>query len=360
MSLKKKEWMMNDKIRLVSEQIDSEESIEGANQLFYERGWTDGLPIIPPTEERVRTMLSSVDRDPQEVITVLPPLNGNATVEKIAVNAVMAGCLPEYLPVVIAAVESIADRKFGLLAIQTTTHPCGAFILINGPIAKKLGINGGSSAFGPGGRANATIGRALRLIMINVGGSIPGEVDKSTLGQPAKYTYCVAENEDKNPWQPLHVERGFSPEDSTVTVFAAEGPHNIHDADSLTGKGILMTAAGTMATPGNNNFFAYEGEPVLVLCPEHAKRLADDGFSKEDIKDFIFENARFPLNKLSEDKIIARRKGGEKLYGEFVESEFIPVGKREDIIVMVVGGEGKHSCFISTFGPSYSATKRIR
>ena len=139
----------------------------------------------------------------------------------------MAGCLPEYLPVVIAAVESIADERFVLLAVQTTTHPCGALVVVNGPITKKLGINGGSSAFGPGGRANATIGRALRLIMINVGGAVPGEVDKSTLGQPAKYTYCVAENEEKNPWQPLHVERGFSPEDSTVTVFAPERSRTI-------------------------------------------------------------------------------------------------------------------------------------
>ncbi|HVN98393.1 MAG TPA: hypothetical protein VMT62_18340 [Syntrophorhabdaceae bacterium] len=351
---------MTNKTRLLSEQLEVDESADAASQLFYEKGWTDGLPIVAPTEERVLRALSSVNRDPQELIATLPPLNGSATVEKIAVNAVMAGCLPEYLPVVIAAVESITDEKFGILAIQTTTHPCGALVVINGPIAKKLGINGGASAFGPGGRANATIGRALRLIMLNVGGAVPGEVDKSTQGQPAKYTYCVAENEEQNPWQPLHVERGFNMDDSTVTVFAAEGPHNIHESESLTGKGILMTAAGTMATPGNNNLWTFMGEPLLVLCPEHAKRLAEDGFSKNDIKDFIFEYARFPLNRMPEEQIMARKKGGKEMYGDFVESEYVPLAKRENIVVLVVGGDGKHSCFIPTFGPSYSATKLIR
>jgi hypothetical protein len=346
-------------MRLVSEQIDAEDTIEAANKLFYERGWTDGLPIIPPTEERVRKMLSSTSRDPQEEIAVLPPLNGKATVEKIAVNAVMAGCLPEYLPVVIAAVESIANEKFGLLSVQATTHPCGAFVVVNGPITGSLGINGRASAFGPGNRANATIGRALRLIMINVGGAVPGDVDKSTLGQPAKYSYCVAENEGENPWQPLHVERGFSPDRSTVTVFAAEGPHNIHDSESLTGKGILMTAAGTMATPGNNNLWAFEGEPLLVLCPEHARRLAQDGFSKEDVRDFLFEHARFPLNKMPEEQVNARRRGGKAKYGEFAESQLVPLSKKENIVILVIGGEGKHSCFIPTFGPSYSTTTPI-
>lgn len=351
---------MADKVRLLSEELEVEDSVEAVSQLFYQKGWTDGLPIIPPTEERVRKMLSSVDRDPREVIATLLPLNGTATVEKIAINAVMAGCLPEYLPVVVSAVESIADEKFGILAIQTTTHPCSAFVVVNGPIARRLGINGGASAFGPGGMANATIGRALRLTMVNVGGAVPGEVDKSTQGQPAKYTYCVAENEEKNPWQPLHVERGFSPEDSTVTVFAAEGPHNIHESESLTGKGILMTAAGTMATPGNNNLWTFMGEPLLVLCPEHAQKLAEDGFSKDDVKDFIFEHARFPLNRMPEEQIMARKKGGKEMYGEYVESEYVPLAKRENIVVLVVGGEGKHSCFIPTFGPSYAATKRIR
>lgn len=351
---------MGDHITLLSELIKVDDSIESVYQLFSERGWTDGLPIIPPTKERVHRFLSSINRDPQEQIALLPPLNGCATVEKIAINAIMAGCLPEYLPVVIAAVESIADDKFGLLAVQTTTHPCGAFIVVNGPLARKLNINCENGAFGSGDRANATIGRALRLIMINVGGAIPGKVDKSTLGQPAKYSYCVAENETNSPWDPLHVERGFDADISTVTVFAAEGPHNINDHEGLSAKSILTTVTGTMATTGNNNILSYEGEPVLVLCPEHGKRIAEDGFSKEKIKDYVFEHARTPLKLFSEEQVRARRKGGESVYGEFADSDSALIGKRENIVVIVVGGEGKHSCFVPTFGPSYSVTKKIQ
>ena len=344
---------------MASDRIVAEDSITGVNNLFYERGWTDGLPIIPPTEELLKEMLAAVSRDPQEVIALLPPRSGVATVERIAVNAVMAGCLPEYLPVLITAVEAIAEEKFNALGIQATTHPCGPLIIVNGPIARKLNLNSRGNAFGPGVRANATIGRALRLVLLNIGGGIPVQTDKSTQGQPAKYTYCVAENEDDNPWEPLHVERGFSPEDSTVTVFAAEGPHNLNDRHSITGKGILMTAAGTMATTGNNNLIFYIGEPILALGPEHAATIARDGLSKEQVKDFIFEHARLPLNKMSPETIEYRRNAPDT-FGEFALAEMIPVGKREDIVVIVIGGEGKHSCFIPTFGPSYSVTKRIK
>ena len=344
---------------LVSERIKVEESIDAASNLFYERGWTDGLPIIPPTVERVKNMLAAVDRDPQEEIALLAPKSGVATVESIAVNAVMAGCLPEYLPVIIAVVEAIAERKFNLLSIQATTHPCAPLIVVNGPIARKLKINGRGNAFSPGFKANATIGRALRLIMLNIGGGIPQQTDRATQGSPAKYTYCVAENEDDNPWQPLHIERGFDPGDSTVTVFAAEPPHNINDHASISGKGILMTATATMATAGSNNLTNYVGEPILILGPEHAATVAKDGFSKEQVKDFIFEHARLPLKRLSEENR-RRRKDPKYNLGEFAEAELVPVGRREDIVVLVVGGEGKHSCFVPTFGLTYSTTKSIR
>jgi hypothetical protein len=341
------------------EKIKVEDSIDRIYNLFYERGWTDGLPIIPPTEESVRWMLSGCNRDLQELVAILPPKLAEATVEKIAINAVMAGCLPEYLPVIIAAVEAVAEEKFRLIGVQATTHPCGVLIVVNGPIAKRLGINSGGNAFGPGVRANATIGRALSLILLNIGGAIPGQIDKSTQGNPAKYTYCVAENEAASPWQPLHVERGFRSEDSTVTVFAAEGPHNINDHDSTTGIGILKTAAATMATAGNNNLLFFSGEPILMLGPEHAATVAGDGFSKEQVKDFIFQQARVPLKAVSEEHIQYRRKSPER-YGQYVDSELIPLARREDIVVMVLGGAGKHSCFVPTFGLSYSVTKIIK
>jgi hypothetical protein len=337
-------------IRLVSNTVRVEHSEEAINSFFIAHGWSDGLPIIPPTEEGTRRMLSGLgSRDPQEVIAILPPRMGAATLEKIAINALMAGCLPDYLPVIIAALKAMSDERFGLRGIQSTTHPCSPLIVVNGPIAKAIGLNSKGNAFGPGVRANATIGRALRLILMNVGGAIPGETDKSTQGQPARYTYCVAENEEENPWLPFHVERGFQAEDSTVTVFAAEGPHNINEHNSVTGKGLLMSIAATMAQPGSNNALFFTGEPVVMLCPEHAATIARDGFSKEQVKEFFFENARFPKKSLSDENLQYRRKSPEK-YHEFVDSELMPIARKDDFVVMVLGGPGKQSCFIPTFG----------
>ncbi len=343
---------------LSSQRIKIVDSIEEVYRTYCERGWGDGLPIIPPTEERVRRMLSGCTRAPEETIAVLPPRMGKATIEKIAVNAVMAGCLPDYLPVLVGAVKAVAEEKFNLLGVQATTHPCGILIVINGPLGKSLGVNSGGNAFGPGVRANATIGRALSLILLNIGGGIPGQIDKSTQGNPCKYTFCVAENESANPWQPFHVEKGFRSKDSTVTVFAAEGPYNINDHDSTTGEGILKTVAATMATAGNNNLQFFSGEPVVMLGPEHAASIAADGYSKEAVKDYIFEHARLPLENISPAHIEYRAKSPMR-YGDFIRSKTIPVARREDIVVMVVGGAGKHSSFIPTFGLNNAVTKLV-
>jgi hypothetical protein len=335
---------------LVSKRVRIENCEDAINSTFIKFGWSDGLPIIPPTEERVSRMLSAIgNRDPQEVVAILPPRMGAATMEKIAINAVMAGCLPDYLPVIVAALKAMSDEKFGLRGVQSTTHPCSPLIVVNGPIARRIGLNSKGNAFGPGVRANATIGRAVSLALINIGGAIPGEIDKSTQGQPGKYTYCVAENEEESPWQPFHVERGFKAGDSTVTVFAAEGPHNINEHNSVVGKDLLMTIAATMAQPGSNNALFFTGEPVLMLCPEHAAAIAKDGFSKEQIRAYLFENARFLKKSLSEENLQYRRKFPEK-YGEFTDCDWMPIAHKDDFVVMVLGGPGKHSCFIPTFG----------
>ena len=181
------------------------------NRHYQERGWTDGLPIVPPTEDDVGEFLRWVDRHPQDVVAVLPPRQGEATVERIAINAVMAGCRPEYLPVIITTIEALADPAFNLDSIQATTHPVAPLVIVNGPVARELGINAGYNAFGQGFRANLTIGRAVRLVLMNVGGGLPGTGDRSTQGSPAKIAYCVAENEAASPWEPLHVEAGFRP-----------------------------------------------------------------------------------------------------------------------------------------------------
>jgi hypothetical protein len=333
--------------KLTSERIEVGSSIQEVNALFYQRGWTDGLPIIPPTDEEVRKMVEFVGRDPQEVIAALALKWQSATVEKIAINAVMAGCSPEYMPVIIAAVEAIADPLFSLYSSQTTTHPCAPLVVVNGPIRHKLDINSGAGAFGPGWKANATIGRAIRLILINIGGAVPGKTGMSTQAQPAKFTYCVGENEEKNPWGSLQVDRGYKASDSTVTVFAAENPHNIHDHSSTTGSGLLKTIANSMISPGCNNSIFPLGELVLALGPEHVAAIAADGFSREDVKRYIFENARVPVSMLSEENL-NEVKSLPMRRGEIVNGCIPIVQKSSDVIIIVVGGAGKHSSFIPT------------
>lgn len=339
--------------RLTSEKVIVADSIEAVNTLFFERGWSDGLPVIPPTEEATERMLAGTDRDPAEVVAMVPPRQGEATVEKIAINAVMAGCLPEYLPLIITTVEAMCEEPLRLRAVQPTTHPCSILLIVNGPIAKKLNINGKSGAFGPGWRSNATIGRAIRLMLLNIGGAFPGKTDMSTQGQSCKYTFCIAENEEENPWQPLHVERGFEASTSTVTVVAAENPHNINEHTAITAEEVLTTIASTIATMGNNNVLFQCGEPIIALGPEHAATIAKDGFSKNDVKAFIHENARIPRRKFFERAI-------QRYYPDLDENALIPITPdKEDIIVIVVGGPGKHSSILPTFGPSRSITRAI-
>jgi len=207
---------------LQAERFEIPDDIWAAQAFFEEKGWGDGLPIIPPTEERVAQMLAAAKRKPDEVIGAVPPRWAQATVEKIAINGVMAGCKPEYMPVLIAAVEAITDPKLNLYALQATTGGPAVMIIINGPIRKKLDINGGANALGEGWRANATIGRFVQLVKRNIGGSYPGTTCKATLGWPGKYSICVGENEEGSPWEPLHVERGFKAEQSTVTAISAD------------------------------------------------------------------------------------------------------------------------------------------
>ncbi len=339
--------------RLASEELVVADSLEDINKLFLEKGWSDGLPIIPPTEEAVERMLSGINRNPADIIATVPPVWGEATIEKIAINAVMAGCLPEYLPILITAVTAMCEEPVNLYGVQATTHPASILLIINGPAAKELNINSNSGAFGPGWRSNATIGRAIRLILMNIGGALPGTTDMSTQGQPCKYTFCIAENEGENPWESLHVEKGFAASSSTVTVVAAENPHNINDHCATAGEEVLTTIVGTITTMGNNNVLLQGGSPILALGPEHAAIIAKDGISKNDIKTFIHEKARIPRRKFFESAI-------KRYYADLDEDALIPITpNKEDIIVIVVGGPGKHSSFLSTFGQSRSATRAL-
>lgn len=283
------------------EQISFEDSIDPI-EACYQNGWTDGLPVVPPTPERVERMLRGTERSPDELIASLPPKWGKATVERIAINAVMAGCLPEYLPVVLATVEAMVEEKFNLHGVQVTTSHVAPMLVINGPIQKELDINAGFNLFGQGWRANATIGRAVRLICTNIGGALPGELDRAAFGHIGKYTCCIAENEGEgSPWEPMHVERGFQPGDSTVTVFAGAGPQSINDHGSNTAEGILNTICQNMAAPGNSS-----GETLLVIGIEHAKTISSDGLSKADVRHYIAEQT----NRYSEEDLLIMVAGG--------------------------------------------------
>jgi hypothetical protein len=341
--------------------VELDDSIEAVNEFFETQGWTDGLPIIPPTPERVRAMYRYLDRDPDEVIATLAPRNGEATVERIAVNAVMAGARPEYLPVILAAVEAIAEEPFNLNGMQSTTHPCGVFVLVNGPVGRELNVNHGYNCFGQGWRANMTIGRTMRLVMLNIGGGTPGDGDRSTMGTPAKIAFCAAENEDASPWQPLHVEKGYALDDSTVTVMACEGPHNMQDHGSITALGLLTTMAMSMREAGGNQFLRGGGEPMAVFGPEHAATIAEGGYSKDDVKRFLATHANLPLDEASPDWAV--RAGGPEIVRTPDGREAIRL--TEDwsrINVIVAGGAGKHSAWIPTFGSSEmtnTVTRRI-
>ncbi|MGH7377278.1 MAG: hypothetical protein ACREKK_07665, partial [Candidatus Methylomirabilales bacterium] len=326
-----------------------------AVERFAGEGWTDGLPIVPPTAERVEAMLAVLGREPGEVVGRLAPRFGVATLEKVAINAVMAGCRPEYFPVVVAAIEAIADDEFNLNGVQATTHVAAPLCIVNGPVRRALDINGGPNCFGQGWRANATIGRAVRLCMINLGGGLPGLTDKATFGHPGKYSYCVAEQEEASPWEPLHVSRGFRPDQSAVTLFAAEAPHSVSDHVSRTGRGILTTVADTLATMGNNNMYK-QGECLVVIGVEHGQTLAEEGWGRRDVQQFLFETARRPLHRLKQGGEYYGDATWEKYWPKWIdrtdENALIPVVSRpEDILVIVAGGSvGRFSLVIPGWG----------
>ncbi|MCZ7574186.1 MAG: hypothetical protein M5U01_37020 [Ardenticatenaceae bacterium] len=338
---------------------DSLDGVEEINRRFSTAGWTDGLPIALPTDSRVRAALGFLALDADRIIGLIPPQRTPATAEKIVVNALMAGCRTEYLPVVLAAVQAMLDPRFDLGGVQATTGPHAPLVVVNGPLARELAINAGHGAFGPGWQGNATIGRAIRLILLNLGGAAPGSTDKSTQGHPSKYTYCIAENEAANPWTPLHVERGFAPETSTVTVVACHSPVNIHDTVSQTAAGILTTAADTMATIGGSKLYRTLGEAFLLLGPEHAAIIARDGWTKDDVRQFIFEHARRPVAHLKRGGMY----GPETAWPRWLDHDdqaLVPLVERpSDIGVLVVGGAGRHSSHLITWSASRSITTAI-
>ena len=339
------------------DQFEVLSSYDDIYEFCLNQGWTDGLPIVPPTPERVQATLAWTDRDEHEVVGCIPPQNGEASVGKIAINAVMAGCSPEYFPVLITAVEALTDQSFNLDGVQTTTGPLAPLLLINGPVAQELGINGSTMAFGPGWRGNATIGRAIRLLLVNVGGARPGVLCHSTQGQPGMFSLCAAENEARSPWEPFHVEHACKPAESTVSVFAVMPGHHLyqgHTADDAI-VGIAREIGGITHKLING------GEGVLALCPEHAHIFATEGYSKQMVKEAIWEQAGSALSRLTPSAQKLARARREHLFNEgHGEDSWIPIFDRsEQLHIIVVGGDSLHSTFYNCFSQSQCVVRRI-
>ena len=323
---------------------------------FEARGWTDGLPVVPPTPELVESMVEASGLAAEAPVATMAPSGVVATVEKVAINAVMAGCRPDYMPVVMAALRAMAQPKFNLAGVQGTTHPVAPLIVVNGPIRARIHINCGSNVFGQGFRANATIGRAARLVLMNIGRGIPGKSDMATLGSPAKFSYCIGENEEQSPWEPYHVEHGMGPEDSAVMVHGGEAPHNVQDHASATADELLMTFASAMNTLGHNNF-GMGGQMLVVFGPEHARILADDGMSKNDVR---FELHRRMRRNFSSLGVALRDFYRNRRPAIDVGPEVADIPMLDDpsqIVILVAGGAGLHSVVIPSFGETSTVAR---
>jgi hypothetical protein len=327
-------------------------------QFCQTRRWSDGLPMIAPTRERVERMLGGCARARDEVIATLAPGFGRATVERIAANAVLAGCVPQHLPVLIAAVEAVADPAFNLQAVQATTNPVSTWLIVSGPLARALGVNGGLNCLGQGSAANATLGRALRLILQNIGGAWPGEMDRATHGQPGKLMFCCGENDEQSPWPSLALERGFSAPDSTVTVVGASGTlsMNTHskDADEL-----LAVIARCMAFPASNDYH-YGGEPWLILSPEHAAVLARAGYDKAAVRQRLWAGSTMRAGEFARRDFERTATARRTEFPDYGEDTVVPLSARaQDIGLIVAGGPGTHSVYVPTFGETRAVTRRI-
>lgn len=319
-----------------------------AVETYFERGWTDGLPVVPPTPEAVLAFLDAANLQPDVILGVETTKGAVVTAEKAAINAVMAGCRPEYMPVVAAAVQAITEDQFNLHGITVSTMGAGILLIVNGPVVEQLGINSAESVFGPGNRANATIGRAVRLIVSNVLGTRAGDLDKATLGHPGKYTWCIAEKVSRLPWEPLHVARGFAADESTVTTFAGLSGIQVGEHEANTPEGVLDAFASRLYTLGQ----AMQ-EVLVVICPEHAAHLKAAGWSRRQVCEYLYERSRAPAPELIslegvKDAPLARHDA---------------LASPDAVVPIVAGGDGGGWSMVipmwSTGAKTRSVTKRI-
>ena len=328
---------------------------DDAQRNLAEAGLTDGLPVIPPTRERVDAMLRAARVDAAANVAVLPPAYEQVTWQDVAINAVLAGCNSQYLRLVGAAVSAMADPEFNLLGLATTTGSATTCVIVNGPVVRELGLNCGTNALGPGNHANATIGRAVRLTLQNAGGARSGETDMATLGQPGKYAFCFAENESESPWTPLHVERGFARDENVVTVVGGSGTIEVVDSESNSAAELAQTFAQSMLIAGNVGSAGLlgGGEPLIVMPPEHAHVFALDGGTKAQAKEAIYERALLAIDKLSPPLRTRAQASGAALDG------FLRVARSAvDVMIVVAGGVGRKGAYVPTWSGTTRAVSR--
>ena len=304
----------------------------------------DPLPVVPPTSTRVDRMLSMTSLSPNHIVASVPPNYGHATVEKIAANAVMAGCKPEMMRCLIPAVRAACDERFNLHGVQATTHFATPMMIVNGPIREELGFACGSNVFSNLARSNSTLGRAMQLIFTNLGGARPGEIDMSTLGNAGKFSSCIAENEEENPWEPLHVARGFSAEQSAITLFAAEPPRGVSEHTAVSGREVLRTITFALVTVWSYRVCGAMSA-LVVLCPEHVKTIQREGWSRQDIRQFLYDHTGVPVRVFHEEN--AEGKQWSQFRDE-IEIDGVTCYRKfaspEDIEILVAGGTaGKFS-----------------
>ena len=331
-----------------------DDSPEALYELFDARGLGDGLPVVPPTPERVDAMLAVADGDPDEVLCTLQPRAGIVTRRVVAINAVLAGCPPSTFPVVLTALRALAMPQVNLRGVNATTHLVAPLVVVHGDIARSAGFHSGVGAFGPGNRANATVGRAVRLALLHVGGAHPGSGDAATHGQPAKYTFCAAENLDESPWESYPRSRGVDAP-SAVTVHCGEGPHNVHDAEASGDPALILDKiASAMTSLGQNNAPISQGEYFIVLGPEHAHSIARTGMTRRDVQSYLFDRARMPAR-------VFRHHFQELAWTQWMKTvdddHLLPMtGDADNIRVLVAGGPGKHSLVVPSWGMTASVT----
>lgn len=323
------------------------------NDYAIDRGWSDGFPLIMPSETVVERFVETCRGD-NEAFPAMVPRLVIPTLRAIAANAVMAGCRAEYFPVVVAAVRAVLQPDYNLSGTLATTHSCAPMIIVSGPLRRMLEINCTSNCFGQGTRANATIGRTLQLILMNIGGATPGEMDRATQGSPAKYSFCFGESEEDSPWEPYHVRRGFTAVDSVVTAFASEPPHNINDHASTSGKGVLKTIAGTISQTGVN-IVRGACPYVIALGPEHAATIHRDGWSIADIQAKLYEDSKVHYARVGAEQV---RYAADR--GNYVVRDHLYLTESpEKIQILVAGGPGKHSAYIPTFSSTQECSVRV-